>query len=190
MRETILSEEDIRLTCNRLAKEIEDKLKDCGDIPIFIGIMNGALPFFFELIKHIKMPIFTDTLQTSSYDGTSSSGKVIIKKKPDFNLEGKTIVLVEDIIDTGLTMHELKKYILENYKPKKIYICTLIKRYGRDAIYDEQADFTGVTLTEKRYLVGFGLDYYELLRNEPYVYVPSKEDMDKWDSIIDKEKNR
>ncbi len=189
MEKLILSEDEIVRVCSRLAKEIDSKLDENDNgVPVLVGIMNGALPFLYELVKHVKHPIEIDTLKASSYDGTETTGKVKITKEPDINLEGRDVVLVEDIIDSGITMHYLRNYVKEKYKPKNLYVCVLVKRETEKVQFDELADFTGLSTDEQRYIVGFGFDYYGLWRNEPYVFVPSKKDIEDWDKIIDKDK--
>lgn len=189
MEKLILSEDEIVRVCSRLAKEIDSKLDETNNgVPVLVGIMNGALPFLYELVKHIKHPIEIDTIKASSYSGTETTGKVNITKEPDINLEGRDVILVEDIIDTGITMHYLREYVKEKYKPKNLYICILVKRETEKAQYDELADFTGLSTDEQRYIVGFGFDYYGLWRNEPYVFVPSKKDIEEWDKIIEDDK--
>ena len=189
MEKLILSEDEIVRVCSRLAKEIDSKLDETKNgVPVLVGIMNGALPFLYELVKHIKHPIEIDTIKASSYSGTETTGKVNITKEPDINLEGRDVILVEDIIDTGITMHYLREYVKEKYKPKNLYLCILVKRDTEKAQYDELADFTGLSTDEQRYIVGFGFDYYGLWRNEPYVFVPSKKDIEEWDKIIEDDK--
>ena len=189
MEKLILSEDEIVRVCSRLAKEIDSKLDETKNgVPVLVGIMNGALPFLYELVKHIKHPIEIDTIKASSYSGTETTGKVNITKEPDINLEGRDVILVEDIIDTGITMHYLREYVKEKYKPKNLYICILVKRETEKAQYDELADFTGLSTDEQRYIAGFGFDYYGLWRNEPYVFVPSKKDIEEWDKIIEDDK--
>lgn len=189
MEKLILSEDEIVRVCSRLAKEIDSKLDETKNgVPVLVGVMNGALPFLYELVKHIKHPIEIDTIKASSYSGTETTGKVNITKEPDINLEGRDVILVEDIIDTGITMHYLREYVKEKYKPKNLYICILVKRETEKAQYDELADFTGLSTDEQRYIVGFGFDYYGLWRNEPYVFVPSKKDIEEWDKIIEDDK--
>lgn len=189
MEKLILSEDEIIRICDRLGKEIDAKLDESNNgIPVFVGVMNGALPFYYELIKHIKHKIQLDTIKVSSYDGTGTTGKVIIQKHPDHNLEGRDVVLVEDIIDTGITMHYMQEYIKECYKPKNLYTCILIKRKNNNMKFDELADFTGLTTDEQRYIVGFGFDYYGLLRNERYVYVPSMKDIQELNVLLDEDK--
>lgn len=189
MEKLILSEDEIVRICDRLGKEIDKKLDEIDNgIPVLVAVMNGALPFFYELIKHIHHKIQIDTIKVSSYDGTGSTGKVTVSKGPDHNLEGRTVILVEDIIDTGTTMHFMKEYIKEAYKPKDLFVTILVKRNNIHMKYDEQADFTGLTTDEQRYIVGFGFDYYGLLRNEPYVYVPSMKDIDELNQILNDDK--
>ncbi len=189
MEKLILSEDEIVRVCDRLAKEIDKKLdENKNGVPVLVGIMNGALPFLYELVRHIQHPIEIDTLKASSYSGTETTGHVTVTKEPDINLEGRDVILVEDIIDTGITMHYLREYVKEKYKPKNLYVCILVKRETEGVKYDELADFTGLTTDEQRYIVGFGFDYYGLWRNEPYVFVPSKKDIEDWDKIIDEDK--
>ncbi len=189
MEKLILSEDEIVRVCSRLAKEIDAKLdENKNGVPVLVGIMNGALPFLYELVKHVKHPIEIDTLKASSYDGTATTGKVNITKEPDINLEGRDVILVEDIIDSGITMHYLRNYVKEKYKPKNLYVCVLVKRETEKVQYDELADFTGLSTDEQRYIVGFGFDYYGLWRNEPYVFVPSQKDIEEWDKILDGDK--
>ncbi len=185
MEKLILSEDEIVRICHRLGKEIDQKIaENHNDVPIIVGIMNGALPFMYELVKHITSPIQLDTVKVSSYDGTASTGEVKVEKGPDHDLKGKDVYLVEDIIDTGVTMHFLKEYIKKKYKPRNLYVCILIKRNNLKMQYDELADFTGLTTDEQRYIVGFGFDYYGLFRNVPYVFVPSIKDIKAWESLL------
>ena len=189
MEKLILSEDEIVRVCERLGNEIDAKLDESNNgVPVFVGVMNGALPFFYELVKHIHHKIQLDTIKVSSYDGTGSTGKVTVQKHPDHNLEGRDVILVEDIIDTGITMHYMKEYIKENYKPKHLYTCILIKRNNLNLKYDELADFTGLETDEQRYIVGFGFDYYGILRNEPYVYVPSMKDIQELNELLEEDK--
>lgn len=189
MEKLILSEDEVVRICSRLGKEIDKAIENEGKgIPIVVGVMNGALPFMYELVKHITKPIQLDTIKVSSYNGTETTGTVTVEKGPDHSLEGKDVILVEDIIDTGVTMHFLKEYIKKTYKPRSLKVCILVKRNNLKMQYDEQADFTGLTTDEQRYIVGFGFDYYGLFRNVPYVFVPSIKDIKAWETIINEDK--
>ncbi len=189
MEKLILSEDEIVRICDRLGKEIDNKLEEnANGVPILLGVMNGALPFMYELVKHIYTPCQLDTIKVSSYDGTSTTGEVKVQKGPDHSLEGKDVVIIEDIIDTGITMHFLKEFVQNTYHPKHLYVCILIKRESKEVKFDELADFTGLRTDEQRYIVGFGFDYYGLFRNRPYVFVPSIKDIKEWGAILDEDK--
>ncbi|MFA6624398.1 MAG: phosphoribosyltransferase family protein [Bacilli bacterium] len=191
MDKLILSEDEIGRICDRLGKEIDQKIKeDDNGIPVMVGVMNGALPFMYELVRHIDSPCQLDTIKVSSYEGTGSTGEVKVSKEPDHDLTGRDVFLIEDIIDTGITMHFLKDFVAKKYKPKNLYICILIKRNNLQMKYDELADFTGLTTDEQRYIVGFGFDYYGLFRNKPYVFVPSIKDIKDWNSLLEDDKKR
>ena len=181
MERLILAEDEIVRICERLGKEIDASLKDEEGVPIVIGVMNGALPFMYELVKHIHHPIELDTIKVSSYEGTESTGKVVVQKGPDQSLKGKDVILVEDIIDTGVTMNFLKEHIKKEYKPRSLKVCILIKRNNLKMKYDEKADFVGLTTDEQKYIVGFGFDYHGLFRNVPYIFVPSIKDLKSWE---------
>ncbi len=188
MDKLILSSDEISRICDRLAGEIDTTLDQSDNgVPIFVGVMNGALPFFYELVKHVKHVMELDTIKVSSYNGTETTGEVQVMKEPDHNLEGRDVILVEDIIDTGVTMHFLKEFIRRKYKPRNLYICILIKRNNISCKYDELADFIGLTTDEQRYIVGFGFDYYGLMRNVPYVFVPSVKDIKDWNAILEED---
>lgn len=184
MEKLILSEDEIIRICKDLGKQLDEYLKDKEEIPVFLGIMNGALPFLYELVKHVTHPLIIDTLQVSSYQGEESSGKVTLLKEPDHDLENQIVIIVEDIIDTGVTMHYLKEMIKEKYKPKEIKICILIKRNNIKMQFDETSDFIGIKTDEQKYLVGFGFDYQNLFRNIPYIFVPSIKDVKSWEPLF------
>lgn len=189
MEKLILSEDEIVRICDRLGKEIDKKLDENDNgVPVIVGVMNGALPFLYELIKHISHPLEVDTLKCSSYDGTETTGEVTITKEPDHDLRGRDVILVEDIIDTGITMHYMKEYVKKKYKPKNLYICVLVKRNNLNVKYDELADFTGLSTDEQRYIVGYGFDYYGLFRNLPYVFVPSMKDIQEWNELLEQDR--
>lgn len=184
MEKLILSEDEIIRICKDLGKQLDEYLKDKEEIPVFLGIMNGALPFLYELVKHVTHPLIIDTLQVSSYQGEESSGKVTLLKEPDHDLENQIVIIVEDIIDTGVTMHYLKEMIKEKYKPKEIKTCILIKRNNIKMQFDETSDFIGIKTDEQKYLVGFGFDYQNLFRNIPYIFVPSIKDVKSWEPLF------
>lgn len=181
----VLSEAEILDICRRIGGELTKRLKDEVRTPLFLGVMKGALNFMFDLIKRVDRPILTDFIQISSYSGTKSTGKITLKREFETEIKGRTIIIVEDVIDTGVSMKYLIELLKERYEPKQIIVCTLFdKVYARAA--DVKIDYVGKVLNENYFLVGYGLDYNEIERNTPYVYVAEQEDIDKWNAEIHK----
>ncbi len=163
-------------------EEIFEKSKELGQIiakeyadkkPLLVGILKGSIPFMAELIKHIDAHIETDYMVVSSYHGgTESSGTVKIVKDLDNSVAGRHIIFVEDIIDTGRTLKELKE-LFALRQAASIKIATLLdKLEGR--VVEIEPDYTCFTIPNE-FVVGFGLDYDENYRNLPYVGVLKEE---------------
>lgn len=163
-------------------EEIFEKSKELGQIiakeyadkkPLLVGILKGSIPFMAELIKHIDTHIETDYMVVSSYHGgTESSGTVKIIKDLDNSVAGRHIIFVEDIIDTGRTLKELKE-LFALRQAASIKIATLLdKPEGR--VVEIEPDYTCFTIPNE-FVVGFGLDYDENYRNLPYVGVLKEE---------------
>ena len=186
MKELVMSEQQIQQTCQKLGNQLTQELAHEEKIPLFVGVMKGALNFFYALVPNVKMKILIDFVETSSYEGTQSTGTVTLTKDLSINPEGRTLVIVEDVVDTGLSMRYLIDYINSHYKPKRILICAL---FDKQAMRKEniQADFTGMVLKENKFLIGFGLDYRELDRQIPYVYVPEEKDIQEMDALLDED---
>ena len=155
-------------------EEIFEKSKELGQIiakeyadkkPLLVGILKGSIPFMAELIKHIDAHIETDYMVVSSYHGgTESSGTVKIVKDLDNSVAGRHIIFVEDIIDTGRTLKELKE-LFALRQAASIKIATLLdKPEGR--VVEIEPDYTCFTIPNE-FVVGFGLDYDENYRNLP-----------------------
>ncbi len=184
-REIVLSEQEIQGICNDIGAKLSKELANEERTPLFLGVMKGALNFMFDLIKRIDRPIFTDFIQISSYAGVQTTGKINLKKDFDMDIKDRTVVVVEDVVDTGISMKYLIDHLNENYQPKRIIICALFdKEYAR--CEDIKIDYVGKVLKENCFLVGYGLDYNELERNVPYVYIATPEDIDKWNEEIQK----
>lgn len=186
MKELVMSQEEIQATCARLGNQLTQELAHEEKIPLFVGVMKGALNFFYSLIPNVKRKINIDFVETSSYEGTQSTGTVHLVKDLTFSPNGRTLVIVEDVIDTGLSMKFLIQYLNTHYKPKRIILCAL---FDKQAMRKENitVDFAGKVLTENKFLVGFGLDYRELERQVPYVYVPEEKDIQEMDAVIDQD---
>jgi hypoxanthine phosphoribosyltransferase len=184
-REIVLSEQEIQDICNDIGAKLSKELANEERTPLFLGVMKGALNFMFDLIKRIDRPIFTDFIQISSYAGVQTTGKINLKKDFDMDIKDRTVVVVEDVVDTGISMKYLIDHLNEHYQPKRIIICALFdKEYAR--CEDIKIDYVGKVLKENCFLVGYGLDYNELERNVPYVYIATPEDIDKWNEEIQK----
>ena len=189
MEELVLSFEEIDAIAKRLGKTLTQDLASDEKTPLFICVMKGALNFMAELIKHVSLPILTDYVQLSSYQGTKTTGQVNFKHMLESNPDGRTIVIVEDVVDTGLTMEALENYLRTNFKPKRILLCSLFDKVNCRTV-PAKVDYVGKTLTENKFLIGFGLDYDELERNTTYVYTPDKNDLDRLNAILEKDKNQ
>lgn len=138
---------------------------------VIIGVLNGSLFFMADLLKKIKTPFVYDFIQAKSYKGTKSSGNVKIVKKPYIDINGKVVLIVEDIIDTGITLQKIVDYFSKG-GAKKIYICTLLDKKGTRKI-EIEANFIGFNI-DNHFVVGYGLDLDEKFRNleEIFIYKP------------------
>lgn len=135
---------------------------------VIIGVLKGSFIFLADLVRRIDMRCTLDFLSASSYGaGTASSGCVRIKKDIDCSIEGKDVLLVEDILDSGNTLFNVKNYLSDKYRPVSISICTLFDKPSRRTA-DISADYAGMTVDDS-FIVGYGLDYDEKYRNLPYV---------------------
>ena len=135
-----------------------------------ICVLKGAAVFFSQLIQQIKLPVTLDFIQVSSYGkSTVSDGKLAWLKQPEFPVAGKHILLVEDILDTGFTLWNVRQKLLSQ-GAESVKICTLLDKPARRKVPQIQADYVGYTVPDA-FLVGYGLDYAEKYRNLPYIGV-------------------
>ncbi|HEM6082927.1 TPA: hypoxanthine phosphoribosyltransferase [Streptococcus suis] len=171
IKKILVSEEEIVAKCKELGQILANDYADKN--PILVGILKGSIPFMAELMKHIDAHIETDYMVVSSYHGgTESSGTVKIIKDLDNSVAGRHIIFVEDIIDTGRTLKELKE-LFAFRQAASIKIATLLdKPEGR--VVEIEPDYTCFTIPNE-FVVGFGLDYDENYRNLPYVGVLKEE---------------
>ncbi|GKV70368.1 hypoxanthine-guanine phosphoribosyltransferase [Sporosarcina sp. NCCP-2716] len=171
IQEVLISEEQLQEKVAELGKQLTEEYKD--KYPLVIGVLKGALPFMSDLIKRFDAYIELDFMDVSSYgNATVSSGEVKIIKDLNTSVEGRDILILEDIIDSGKTL----KYLVELFKYRKansIKIVTLLdKPTGRKV--DLSADLVGFEVPDA-FVVGYGLDYAEKYRNLPYIGVLKKE---------------
>ena len=165
IKKIIYSEEVIKEKVDELGKRITEDFS--GKDPIVIGVLKGANVFLSDLIRKISIPLIVDFIDVSSYGlSTETSGVVKINKDLDFSIEDKDILIVEDIIDSGLTL----EYLLKNLKsrnPKTIRICSLLDKPERRRV-DIKVDYIGFQIPDE-FIVGYGIDYAEKYRNLPYI---------------------
>jgi hypoxanthine phosphoribosyltransferase len=134
-----------------------------------VSVLKGALPFMADLMRAISIPVRIDLMEVSSYgSGTESSGRVRILKDLSSSIEGKHVLIVEDIIDTGLTLNYLTQY-LGGKQPASLGICTLLDKPARRLV-EIDLDYRGFEIPD-RFVIGYGLDYDEVYRNLPYIGV-------------------
>lgn len=164
--DVLISETKIEKRLDELAKQI---MKDYGDEDLlFIGVLKGAAIFMVELAKRIKNNVEFEFIQAKSYEGTESTGKVEITQDLTGKIDGKNVIIIEDIIDTGRTLEYLMRY-LTFHNPKTIKLCTLLSKPSRRVV-ELQVDYIGFSIPDE-FVIGYGLDYNQKYRNLPYIGV-------------------
>jgi len=164
----LVSEDQIKVRCDELGKEIANYYN--GDVPIAVGLLKGSVPFLAELIKHIPQDIEMDFMDVSSYNGTEST-EVKIIKDIETPIKGRRVLIVEDIIDTGKTLKEVKELLYSRGVGEVKIVALLDKPEGRKV--DIDADWVGFVIPDE-FVIGYGLDYNQKYRNLPYVGVIKK----------------
>jgi len=163
----LLSKEDIDTRVIELGKEISERFE--GTEPLFIGILKGSFIFMADLIRNVNLKCSMDFMAVSSYGaGTTTSGAVKINKDLNEDIAGRHVIIVEDILDSGVTLSYLCGY-LQNRKPASITLVTLLDKPARRKS-PIKADFVGFEVPDE-FVVGYGLDYAEKYRNLPFVGV-------------------
>ena len=163
--ETMLTEEQIQNRVKEMGLEISKDYE--GESLVAVCTLKGAMIFMSDLVREIPLTVTFDTIAASSYgSGTESSGVVTIKKDLDMSIEGKNVLIVEDIIDSGRTLKALKEKLLER-NPKSVKIATFLDKPSRRQV-EVDVDYIGFTVEDK-FIVGYGLDYDEQYRNLPYI---------------------
>lgn len=160
----LFNEEQLQERITELAKELDADYK--GKELIVISILKGALYFTIDLTKKMKTPIIFETIHAHSYEGTESTGNVVIKDDISIDIQGKDILIVEDIIDTGRTLDKIKKKLLSK-KPNSLKVAVLINKPARRKI-EVPIDYVGFNI-ENKFIIGYGFDYDEKYRNLPYI---------------------
>lgn len=167
IQEIFFTEEQLQTRVRELGAQITGDY--AGKDPLFVGILKGSFVFMADLMRRIDLNCRIDFMSVSSYgSGTSTTGAVKITKDLSYDIENRHVIVVEDILDSGVTLHYLSGY-LRNRKPASIAICTLLDKPARRRA-PVQADYVGFNCPDA-FIVGYGLDYAEKYRNLPYIGV-------------------
>jgi len=166
----LINDTELKEKVIELGKKISDDYK--GLSPVFITVLRGSIIFLCDLIREVKIPISLDFLSVSSYSGQSHTGVVRIIKDLDENIENKHVILIEDIIDTGLTLNYIIGMLRER-KPASIKVCALLDKKVR-RIIDIPIDYKGFEIPDE-FVVGYGMDYNQQYRNLPFIGILKEE---------------
>ncbi|HSV30780.1 MAG TPA: hypoxanthine phosphoribosyltransferase [Atribacteraceae bacterium] len=166
--EILITEEEIQNRVRNLGEQIDRDY--AGQEIRVIGILRGAFIFMADLVRNIHAPLSVDFMAISSYqDGCDSGGVVRILKDLDKPITGQQVLIVEDIVDTGLTLQHLKE-VLATRDPAAIKVCALLNKKERREVPDLVVDYTGFDIPNC-FVVGYGLDFAEQYRNYPFIFV-------------------
>ena len=169
--DALISTEDIHDKTKELAAAIDQDLG--GEPVLLIGVLKGSIHFLSDLGRHLKSDTVVDFLQVSSYHGgKSSTGVVQIRKDLDINIEGLNVIIVEDIVDTGITLSHLRE-LLSTRKPKSLKVVALLSKSGSRTVHPP-VEYIGFEIPNE-FVVGYGLDYAERYRNLPYIAILREE---------------
>ncbi len=160
----LISKEEIEKRITELAEQISKDYE--GKSIEFICVLKGAVIFAVEMAMKVKTNVRFEFIEVSSYSGTESTGKIKVNKDISASIEGKDVIIVEDIIDSGRTLSYLKEYLLKK-NPKSLKICTLVDKPSRRT-FDVKVDYKGFEVEDK-FIIGYGFDIDGDYRNMPYI---------------------
>jgi hypoxanthine phosphoribosyltransferase len=167
MLRKLYTKKDIAAAVKRLARSIEKDYH--GEEILFVCLLKGSFMFTSDLVRNIRNPSRVDFMRVSSYGkAMKSGGKITVTKDLEEEVEGKNIIVIEDIIDSGLTLKSISD-MLRSRNPKSFKICALIDKKARREV-DIEGDYVGFTI-EDGFVVGYGIDHAEQYRNYPEIYV-------------------
>lgn len=166
----LVAEEDIRRRVDELGKEITRDY--AGMQPIAVCVLRGAIPFYADLIRRIDLPVTVDTITVSSYGSGTVSGKLKVITDMRASVEGRDVLVVDDIIDSGRTSVALIEMLKER-GAKSVKTCALLDKPSRRVV-DIKGDYVGFAIPDE-FVVGYGLDWNEKFRNLPHVYTLKEE---------------
>lgn len=167
----LFTEEQLKERVKQVAQQVDKAFE--GKRPLVVGILKGSIIFYSDFIRHITTPIELDFMVVSSYgSGTVSSGKLNIKKDLDRDIKGREVIIVEDIIDSGFTLANLKA-LLQERGAASVTIVTLLNKPSRRE-YNIAPDYNCFKI-EDEFVIGYGLDYNEMYRSLPYIGILKRE---------------
>lgn len=162
----LIPEEEVQKRVAKIGAEITKRFE--GEAVYLVCILKGSIFFTTELAKNIELPMEMDFMTVSSYGAaTASSGVINIKQDLSGSIEGKNVIVVEDIIDSGNTLSRLLQ-LFKSRNPKTLTLCTLLDKPDRRVVKDIHVDYTGFVVPDK-FIVGYGLDWDQRYRNLPYI---------------------
>ena len=162
----LVTAEEISERCKELGELITEDYKDHP--PVLVALLKGSVPFLAELMKYIDLDVQIDFMDVTSYSGTESSGDVRILKDTEGSVQGKDILLIEDIVDTGRTLVTVKD-LLYSKGARSVAVATLLDKPDRRVV-EIHAEYVGFEIPNE-FVIGFGLDFNQRFRNLPYVGV-------------------
>lgn len=161
----------IEAAIDKVAQKINSDFEGSEDVPILLCVLNGSILFTGELLKRLDFPLQLVSIKMTSYEGLSTTGKVKQALGPTSDVSGRRVIVVEDIVDSGYTMVELKKLLSER-GASQIKVCTMLSKPSARKV-EVKLDYVGLEIPDD-FIVGFGLDYDELGRNLKDIYVLDK----------------
>lgn len=176
IQEILLTEEQIQQRIRQLGEELTREYE--GKDPVIVGVLKGVVVFYADMVRQIKVPCQMDFMWISSYAGTSSTGRMEVKRDVSVDIKGRHVLILEDIFDTGSSLDFTYNHLMSK-GPASVKICTLLdKPSGRKPGITLRADYVGFTIPGA-FVVGYGLDFNEHYRNLPYVGVLKPEAYEK-----------
>ena len=160
-----ISKKDIAKRIQEIANQISSRYDN--EIPVFIGILNGSFIFIADLVRNLEIDCEVDFLKISSYEGKKSTGEIVMSKSLDLDIKNRSVIIVEDIIDSGMSIDFIYNYLNE-FKPKDISIVSLLAKESISKL-NFKIDFIGFEISSE-FVVGYGLDYNQRFRNLDSIY--------------------
>ena len=172
IKEVLISEEQLQSRIREMAQQLSQDYADKS--PIFVGVLKGVVMFFGDIVKRVTVPCQIDFMWISSYQGTSTTGSMQVKRDISSDIKGRHVVILEDIFDTGNSLEFTYHHLLSK-EPASLKICTLLdKPERRNPEVTVKPDYTGFVIPNE-FVVGYGLDFNEYYRNLPFVGIMKPE---------------